>query len=111
MKTSVNVYQFRDAFHAMGRKDQFSYAALGALFSYLEELESDLGEEIELDVIALCCDYAEYSDAAEAVREHMGFDWAPPACSRDELNETCLEWLRDRTTVIEFDTGVVIQQF
>ena len=59
MKQTVNLHDFRDAFYRMGRKDQFSYEGLEILFNYIEEMEQDTGEEIELDVIALCCDYAE----------------------------------------------------
>jgi hypothetical protein len=33
----------------MGRGDQFSYEGLIALFDYLEMLEDDIGEPIELD--------------------------------------------------------------
>ena len=32
---------------------------LKELYYYIEELEDDLGEEIELDVIGLCCDFEE----------------------------------------------------
>lgn len=50
---------FRDEFRACGRADQFSYEALGILFDYLEAYEMDTGEEIELDVVSICCDYTE----------------------------------------------------
>jgi hypothetical protein len=50
---------FRDEFRACGRADQFSYEALGILFDYLEAWEMDTGEEIELDVVSICCDYTE----------------------------------------------------
>ena len=59
MKTTLSVYDFRDAFHKAGRKDQFSYDGLEILHRYFEELEESTGEEIELDVIAICCEYAE----------------------------------------------------
>ena len=59
MKQTINIYAFCNAFYKMGRKDNFSYDGLKILFDYLEELEQDTGEEMELDVIALCCDYAE----------------------------------------------------
>ena len=59
MKQTVNIHEFRDAFYRMGRKDNFSYEGLEILFDHLEECAQDMGEEIELDVIALCCDYAE----------------------------------------------------
>ena len=59
MKQTVNLHDFHAAFYRMDRKENFSYEGLEILFNYIEELEQDTGEEIELDVIALCCDYAE----------------------------------------------------
>lgn len=58
MKTTVSVYDFRDAFQKL-RPNQFSYAALSDLFEYLENWEESSGDEVELDVIAICCDFAE----------------------------------------------------
>ena len=52
----LNVYEFRDAFHRMGRGEEFSYEALGALYEMLE----DMGAPYELDVTALCCEFTEY---------------------------------------------------
>ena len=65
MKTTVNIYDFEDAFHNHGRQEQFSHAGKRALFEHLEGLEDDIGEEIELDVIALCCQYTEYESIKE----------------------------------------------
>jgi len=59
MYQSVSFNDFADAFRGMGRKDQFSYAALRILFDYFEELEEDCDIKIELDVIAICCEYTE----------------------------------------------------
>lgn len=60
MKTTIsNVYQFRDEFAACGRKDNFSYEGLGALWDYLEQWELDTGEDLECDVIAFCCEFSE----------------------------------------------------
>ena len=70
MKTTVTRHDFHDAFRRMGREDQFSYEGLNALFEYLEEYEESTGEELELDVIALCCDYAEYSSLDEIIEEY-----------------------------------------
>jgi|TARA_R110000868_G_scaffold409834_1_gene696206 hypothetical protein len=64
MKQSVNMYDFERAFKNFER-DNFSYDGLKALFEYLEQLGDDIGEEIELDVIALCCEYAEYDSLKE----------------------------------------------
>ena len=74
MKQSINKYQFIDAFHKMGRGEQFSYDGLTALYDYLEQLGDEIGEEIELDVIALCCEYAEYDNFAE-FQEYYGEDY------------------------------------
>ena len=65
---SINsVYQFEAAFKEAGRSDQFSWEGLKSLFDYLDNLSDDTGEPVELDVIALCCDYSEddYKDIAE----------------------------------------------
>ena len=61
MKTTVSLHDFRTAFHDMGRASHFSYDGLEILFDYIEEIEEDCGEEIEFDVIGLCCDFAEAS--------------------------------------------------
>ena len=60
MKQNINEYDFRRAFETM-RPDNFSYEGQGALFESFEQLEEDTGSEIELDVIAICCDFAEYT--------------------------------------------------
>jgi hypothetical protein len=64
---------FMDQFESYGRRDQFSYEGKKALFNYLEELEEETGETMELDIIALCCEYTEYSDIEEF---HADYDKA-----------------------------------
>ena len=59
MKTTVNWYEFRDAFTRMGRENNFSYNGLRVLFDYFEQYEEDTGEEVEMDVIAICCEFNE----------------------------------------------------
>ena len=70
MKTTINLHQFRDAFYRMDSKTNFSYQGLEILFEYLEELEEGTDQEIELDVIALCCDFSE--DTPENIGEAYG---------------------------------------
>ena len=64
MIQTINEYQFADAFNKI-RPDNFSYKGLKALYEYLEDYEDSTSEQIELDVIALCCEYNEYEDLAE----------------------------------------------
>ena len=160
MKTTVSAYDFERAFADMNRADNFSYEGKRALFEYLEQYGEDCGEEVELDVIALCCEYSEHDTALEAAREY-GYEpeeednereavridaegrsfadwlreatipsWTPwkwfPASTRpatsEELEEMkgenendeeekAIDWLQDRTSVIVFDGGVIIEGF
>ena len=64
MKTPVNKTDFINAFKKL-RPSNFSYEGLDALYDYLENLEQDTGEELELDVVAFCCSYSEYKDLEE----------------------------------------------
>lgn len=68
MIQTINEWDFIDAFRAM-RPDHFSEAGLSALHGWYAELEDSTGEPIELDVIAICCDWTEY-DAAELLDEY-----------------------------------------
>ena len=52
--------QFSDAFNKMGRGEQFSYEARDLIYDYLDESES-----YELDVIGICCEFAEYENLKE----------------------------------------------
>jgi hypothetical protein len=94
MKTTVNVSQFRDAFRACDRQDQFSYEALGLLFNYFEDLEDSTGQEIELDPIAICCDYSEDSPA-DIARNYLSDD-AP----QDDCAAMVEAYLLDHTSVV-----------
>lgn len=116
---------FRQAFRDYNRTDNFSHEGLEALHEYLEQLSDDIGAPIELDVIGICCDFAEYDSAEECALE---YGWERPERDTDvdddgepvqsddeyfaECNDDAREWLRYRTTVLELsDGGVVIQQF
>ena len=72
MKQTINFNDFRDAFRAYDRMENFSYEGARVLFDYLEELEEDTGEEIELDVIDLCCNYSEAT--WEEIADDYGID-------------------------------------
>lgn len=110
MKQTVNFSDFVDAFfRTHNRMDQFSYEGLKALFEHLEQYEEDMGEEMELDVIAICCDYSEHSTAVEAATQH-GWE-AEAEGDEDDNEEAALEWLQGQTTVIPHKEGLIIQSF
>jgi len=80
----INEYAFSDAFRDMGRGTQFSYDGLKALYAFLDELSEDCGKPMELDVIALCCDFTEYSDLAELQENYSDIT------SMDELQDNTM---------------------
>jgi len=88
------------------RKNQFSRDALCALFEYYDELSEDLGEEIEYDPIAICCEWGEYDSALEAGREYEPEGWQ--SMTEEDGNESALNYLRERTQIIELDGGSVL---
>ena len=99
MKQSVNMYQFERAFKNMDRGEQFSYDGLKALYEYLVEYEEDTGTEVDLDVIALCCEYAEY-DSLNEYNDDYGTEY-------DEI-----DLIQDDTMLIKIDDErFIIQQY
>lgn len=96
-QTISNASQFRDA----GRQDQFSYEALGLLFDYLEDVHPDY----ELDVIGLCCDYAE-STPLEIFQSH-GVDLNDE--EKEDAIPVAMEYLENLTTVVGLTSaGLVV---
>ena len=85
----INEYSFRRAFEQL-RPNNFSYDGLTALYEYLEQLSEDIGEDIELDVIAICCDYSEYENLKDFQNQY----------SDDYQN---IEQIENKTIVIPID--------
>jgi len=63
----INEADFISAFKSI-RPENFSYEGLKSLYGYFEELSED--QNIELDVIAICCDFTEYDNLAEFNRDY-----------------------------------------
>tara|TARA_Y100000310_G_C20400325_1_gene677098 strand:- start:396 stop:704 length:309 start_codon:yes stop_codon:yes gene_type:complete len=102
MKQTINDCDFIDAFRNYfgGQyKTNFSYEGLKALFEWFEEYENDTGEEMELDVIAICCDFSEYESLKE-YNEYYDKEY-------EEIDE-----IADDTTLIKIDNErFIIQQY
>ena len=94
MKTRVTFYDFLSDNLL---KDNFSYEGKVALFDYLEQLEDDLGYELEYDPIAIRCDFTEYTGLEEIKSTY------------DDIKT--IDDLYDNTSVIEFEGGIIIQDF
>ena len=104
MKTTVTFSQFCDAFRAMNRNENFSYEGKKALFDFLEEMEEQTGEEYELDVIALCCEFAE-SDVGELIADY-GIDVSEAEGDEEEIEQIVEEYLEENTMIVgKLDNG------
>ena len=97
MKTTVDFYDFREAFRNYDREISYTREGLMMLFEYFEQLEGDLGEEIELDVIAMCCDYDE--NHWEDVAANYSIDLEDCEDEDDKI-EAVRDYLIDNTTLV-----------
>lgn len=59
--------QFHELFKQYGRGDQYSHYGFDLLFEHLQSLSDDLGEDISLDPVGICCEWCEYDTIDEAV--------------------------------------------
>jgi len=122
MKITLNTYE---AAKVLLNDENANWSSAGslAMVRYLEDLEEDLGEEIDLDVVALRCDYTEYKSLQEWLCEYYGtglnysLKQAGIDLDDDELDDDDVidEWIRshiqDHGTLIEFNGGIIVSTF
>jgi len=103
MKKTISQSEFIDEFHARGRGKQFSFAALELLYDFFEECNPDM----ELDVIAICCEFEE--GTIEEIAENYSISIAG-FTSRGKKEAVC-DFLDDNTLVVgETDKGTIVYQ-
>lgn len=104
MKKTISKFEFKRGFCGTGREIDFSTEALELLFDYLEGYEKSTGEEIELDVTAICCEYEE-SDFEHIAQQYDALD---DDASEDEV----IEFLKDNTQYLgKTSNGLVYASF
>ena len=99
MIVPVTLYTFREYFRKADRTN-FSYQGLEVLFNHHESMEEDMDTQFELDVVALCCDYAE--DSPRAIAENYSIcltEGGTVSDDDEEVKKTVLAYLNDRTMV------------
>jgi len=108
MYQSISFGDFCDAFRAYDRNENFTYEGKRILFDYLEGYEEDTGESIELDVIALCCEYSE--DSIDNIIQNFSIDIEEDT-TEEEKADIVEEYLSENTILVgktEIDTFVYI---
>jgi hypothetical protein len=113
MKQTINFYDFCDAFRRMDRKDSFTYEGKRAIFDFIESYEEDSGEEVELDVIAICCDFNEMT-TEEVISNYRNIDTTDysgePITDEEELEKRVEDYLNDNTTLVANNNGTFVFQ-
>ena len=95
--------QLRDMFRRYDRLDNFSYEGTQILFDYLDEM----GVDVELDIIGLCCDYCEMT--LDEIVMNYSLD-VPDNC--DDLRSFIRDYLENETVILgETSTGFVFACF
>jgi len=89
MKQAINFSLFCDLFEKGDRDGQFSPAGKRALYEHLVDLETETGEEFALDIVGLCCDYAEY-ETLEEFKADYGDEYDTIDAVADETTVICI---------------------
>tara|TARA_B100002019_G_scaffold199929_1_gene173267 strand:+ start:3746 stop:4051 length:306 start_codon:yes stop_codon:yes gene_type:complete len=101
MIKTITEWDFINSFDEMNRSENFSVAGRKALFEMFEELSPDM----ELDPIAVCCDFSEYKDLEE-LKNDYSYD------EDLEDDDDILNYYREQTMVLELaNGGLVIQAY
>ena len=105
MKQTISQSDFHDAFIRMDRKENFSWEARELLFEYFEEVD----EEMELDVIAICCEY--YENDADTIIDDYAIE-GMEELDEDGKSDYVREFLQENTIIIgETSIGFVYVAF
>lgn len=106
MKQTIAQSDFHDAFIRMDRKENFSWEARELLFEYFE----DIDEDMELDVIAICCEYYE-NDVATIIQDYSLSDEVE-GMDDTEKEDFVREYLNENTSLVgETPSGFVYAAF
>jgi hypothetical protein len=109
MKITLSVSQTADML-MNDPNANWGYSGAEALAEHLHQIEDETGEEMELDVVAIRCDFARYDNLSEWAESYgLGFD------NRDDDNEAkenkICAFIRNHGTLIEFNGGIIVSQF
>ena len=112
-QSNLSFGDFCDSFSESYRNN-FTYDGKIALYDYLTQYEEDTGEEIELDIVALCCEYNEYSDIEEYLQNYnTDVDKSEFENDEEGFKDAVIEEIENKTTLIKIDgsDGFIIQGY
>jgi len=123
MKKTLTTYEIA---HELLQDENAAWSQAGAfaLAEHFQEYEDSVSEELELDVVAIRCDFSEYASLEEwagiyfashvdAVNE-LGLtigDGGALEESSEEQDEAIRSFIQDNGQLIEFDGGIIVSSF
>lgn len=101
--TDIADYLLKDSYAAWSR------CGAREMSHWLEEMEEDCGMEMELDTVAIRCEYSEYESIIEAAG---AYGWQPDENEfYEQHNAAAQQFLEEHTDIRIFNGGVIIRQF
>ena len=98
----------------MARGKEFGYDGWLAIGDYLENLSDDTGENYEVDIVGICCDYSMAESVDEFFNEYGKYSSIDPEeweeMDEEEKLEAIEEYLQDNTSIVCCDEDCIIWQ-
>ena len=101
----------------MGRDKNFGYNGWRAIGDYLEELSDSTGEDIEIDIISICCEYSMAESAEDAYIQYVHLhgvdlpeeeDWEE--LTEEEKLKAIENYLQKNTALVACEDDLIIWQ-
>lgn len=114
MKKTLTTHDIANELHE-DKNAAWSWAGSLALADYLEEIEASTGEEMELDCVAIRCDFSEHESLAAWALDYFGGEsYALEKLalqSLEDAEDAIRDYVIDHGTLLEFDGGVIVSSF
>ena len=109
MKRTITEHEFINSFKG-SYADRFTHEGKKALYEYFTKLAKDNGFEMELDAIAICCEYVEYDDFTEFLYDYQ---WLEDLHNIKEIDDIAEHTELIYTTSLEASSvkSFIIKQF
>ena len=125
MKKTLTTYEIAQEL-LQDSNANWSRAGAVALAEYLQELEDNTGNEMEMDIVAIRCDYSQYDSLeswaddyfggdAKTVADALGLDVDMSGVEfeqdEEEVSQVIREYILNNGQLVEFEGGIIVSSF